>query len=601
VARLTTWLRIATDRVVVLQACATTLFVGLLVTSINHGDEILSGRLLPGTPLQIGLTFLVPYLVSTVTNVVAIERQTRGEEAHLLLERQIEAIHRFPDQNPNPVMRTTLEGELVYANTASAPILEALGIGLGETFPPDVLHRVVSATDGDRAPVEIQSGWRTFALTAVQMEDLAVVNLYGTDVTASKVIAKFPDQNPNPVLRMDTHDTLIYANAASNAILSALHATPGDPVPDELLHAIRSRLSGESNTTIEVSGEGRSFAITPVPILEFGFTNLYGTDVTALHAINKFPDENPNPVLRVSRDGTLTYANPASELVRRAWGVEVGQRLPNHLFGVLTDAADGIGPNTIEATSEGRIFALLVVAVFEFESINVYGTDVTAARQIERANAENERLLLNILPASIADRLRQGEVVIADRFEEMAVVFADVVDFTPFAGQLPATEVVAVLNQIFSIFDQLADRYRLEKIKTIGDAYMMVGGLDEEEGHVERAADAALELIAEMTRYRTTDGKQLQIRVGLHVGPTVGGVIGLKKFIYDVWGDTVNMASRMESHGVAGRVQVAESTCQRLQSLYRFEPRGMVDVKGKGPMATYLLVGRREPAEMTGP
>jgi class 3 adenylate cyclase len=600
VSRLPNWLRIATDRVVVLQACVTTVLVGVLVTTINHAGELLSGDLRPGTPIQIGLTFLVPYLVSTVTNVVAIERQTRGEEAHLLLERQIEAIHRFPDQNPNPVMRTTLDGRLLYANTASAPILEALGIGSGGALPAHLLENVLAAPEADHPPVEIDAGWRTYALSAVRLEDLEVVNLYGTDVTASKVVAKFPDQNPNPVLRMDTSDRLIYANAASGPITTALRAAPGDPVPAELLHAIRSHLSGETTGPIEVSGGGRSFAVTPVPIPEFGFTNLYGTDVTALHAMNRFPDQNPNPVLRVSRAGVLTYANPASELVREAWGVEVGDSLPSDLLRVLTDAADGVGPNTIEATSADRIYALLVVAVFEFESINVYGTDITAARQVERANAENERLLLNILPASIADRLRQGEVVIADRFDEMAVVFADVVDFTPFAGLLPAADVVAVLNQVFSLFDQLADRYRLEKIKTIGDAYMMVGGLGEEEGHLERAADCALEMIGEMARYRTPEEKQLQIRVGLNVGPAIGGVIGLRKFIYDVWGDTVNTASRMESHGVAGRVQVTESTRDRLERLYRFEPRGLVDVKGKGPMATYLLVGRREQAETTG-
>jgi class 3 adenylate cyclase len=601
VARLPSWLRIATDRVVVVQALATTLFVGLLVTSINHGGELLSGQLRPGTPLQIGLTFLVPYLISTVTNVVAIERQTRGEEAHLLLERQIEAIHRFPDQNPNPVMRTTLDGQLLYANPASSPILETLEIDVGDNLPPDVLQGILADAGSDHAPFEVQAGWSTYALTAVPLEDMDVVNLYGTDITASRVVAKFPDQNPNPVLRMDTHETLIYANAASAPITSALGAAPGDPVPADLLRAIRLRLSGESAEPIELSGDGRSFEITPVPIPEFGFTNLYGTDITALHAINKFPDQNPNPVLRISREGVLTYANPASELVRRAWGVDVGDRLPKGLLRVLTDAADGVGPNTIEARSADRIYALLVVAVFEFESINVYGTDVTAARQVERANAENERLLLNILPASIADRLRRGEVVIADRFDEMAVVFADCVDFTPFASRLPPTDVVAVLNQVFSIFDNLADRYQLEKIKTIGDAYMMVAGLGSEAGDLERAADAALEMIGEMARYRTPDGKQLQIRVGLHVGPAIGGVIGLKKFIYDVWGDTVNTASRMESHGVAGRVQVTEPTRDRMQNLFRFEPRGMVDVKGKGPMSTYLLVGRREPAETTGP
>jgi class 3 adenylate cyclase len=236
------------------------------------------------------------------------------------------------------------------------------------------------------------------------------------------------------------------------------------------------------------------------------------------------------------------------------------------------------------------------VSLYEFESINLYGTEVTAARQVAAANRENERLLLNILPPSIADRLRRGELVIADRFDEMTVLFADCVRFTELSSHLSPTELVALLNDVFSLFDRLADRYRLEKIKTIGDAYMVVGGLapdPDRADHVARVAEMALDMLDEVEAYRSRTGSPLEVRIGAHLGPTVAGVIGLKKFIYDVWGDAVNMASRMESQGEPGRIQVSTPMYERLAHEFAFEPRGTVEIKGKGPMETYFLTGRK--------
>ena len=202
--------------------------------------------------------------------------------------------------------------------------------------------------------------------------------------------------------------------------------------------AVTAALENPAAPPVEVAGDGRTFRLSPVNVPEFEFTNLYGTDVTAEKAIDKFPNENPNPVLRLTRDGTLTYANPASALVRRALGTEVGGRLePEMLARILGALADGPAGVT-ELEAEGRTFAVRVVRVYEFDSINLYGTDITAARQVEAFSRENERLLLNILPASIAERLRGGERVIADRFDDMAVLFADVVGFTALSATMAA-------------------------------------------------------------------------------------------------------------------------------------------------------------------
>jgi class 3 adenylate cyclase len=500
----------------------------------------------------------------------------------------------FPDQNPNPVLRVSTQGKLEYANAAGEPILRQLATAVGEHVPADFLQRLVTAAHATPpGSFEIDCGLQTYRILSVPVPSAPAMNVYGSDVTGAKVVEKFPDRNPNPVLRISPEGTLLYANRASSAITEALGIVTGDPLPAELRDAIARRLAGHGGGSIEVSGGGHTYDLAPVAIPEFGFTNLYGTDVTALHAINKFPDENPHPVLRLSRAGTLTYANPASAPVRRAFGVDVGEDLPAHLLDQVRAILDGRAPNLIEAEDAGLIFEVRVVSLFEFESINLYGTDVTAAREVARAHAENERLLLNILPASIADRLRRGEEPIADAFDEIAVLFADVVDFTPYSAARSAREVVAVLNRVFSVFDRLADRHRLEKIKTVGDAYMVVGGLAPEGGGVEEVARMALDMIDEMRRFQFDDGAEMQIRVGLHVGPAVGGVIGLKKFIYDVWGDTVNTASRMESHGQPGCIQVTADTAARLADGFVFERHGMVDVKGKGSIETWYLVGPR--------
>ena len=221
-----------------------------------------------------------------------------------------------------------------------------------------------------------------------------------------------------------------------------------------------------------------------------------------------------------------------------------------------------------------------------------------STRARDAALASSERLLLNVLPRSIAERLKRHEGRIAETHEEVTVLFADVVDFTPFAERTPPERVVDVLDEVFSAFDDLARRHGLEKIKTIGDAYMVVAGLPEPRAdHAEAMAEMALDMHPESRQLCETLGFDLAIRVGMASGPVIAGVIGRHKFIYDLWGDTVNTASRMESHSLPGRIQVTEATYERLRDRYRFEERGEIEVKGKGRLPAYLLVGRLQVAE----
>ena len=224
---------------------------------------------------------------------------------------------------------------------------------------------------------------------------------------------------------------------------------------------------------------------------------------------------------------------------------------------------------------------------------------VSATERAEAALAkeyrQSESLLLNILPRAIADRLKLTSASIADSFDEVSILFADVVGFTPLSDRLPPGQLVEFLNGLFSQFDLLAEKYGLEKIKTIGDAYMVAGGIPTPRAdHAIAIASMAIEMQEAVSAMRAPGGELVSLRIGIDSGPAIAGVIGMKKFTYDLWGDTVNTASRMESHGVPGAIQVSSRTQRILQEVFDFESRGLVDVKGKGLMGLYILKNRRQ-------
>jgi adenylate cyclase len=233
-----------------------------------------------------------------------------------------------------------------------------------------------------------------------------------------------------------------------------------------------------------------------------------------------------------------------------------------------------------------RVRNMLEVRLLHLETKKLY-EQVVAEQEV------SEALLLNVLPFAIAQRLKADPGVIADSFAQATVLFADIVDFTALSEHTPPEELVALLNEVFTIFDGIADRRGVEKIKTIGDAYMAVAGVPTPaEDHAERAAHAALDMLEALDELNGRNGCALRLRIGLHSGPVMAGVIGKRKFIYDLWGDTVNTANRMESHGIAARAQVSEATRDLLGNGFIFEERGPIEIKGKGAMRTWFLTGR---------
>jgi guanylate cyclase len=217
-----------------------------------------------------------------------------------------------------------------------------------------------------------------------------------------------------------------------------------------------------------------------------------------------------------------------------------------------------------------------------------------AYRLLRLEQEKSDNLLLNVLPKEIAPILKNETRTIAEKFESATVLFADVVGFTPLSAELAPTEMVELLNEIFSTFDSLVEKYGLEKIRTIGDNYMVAAGVPRPRpDHCQAMASMALDMLEYIQKRPGENGKMVNFRIGLNTGPMIGGVIGRQKFHYDVWGDTVNVASRMESQGKAGKIQITQAAHQLLKEDFLCEPRGKVAVKGRGEMDTWFLVGRK--------
>jgi class 3 adenylate cyclase len=255
------------------------------------------------------------------------------------------------------------------------------------------------------------------------------------------------------------------------------------------------------------------------------------------------------------------------------------------------DHSISLSPENFELARNASIFGVMVGLILLGATARyaIWQSEGEA----DRARRKVDDLLENILPAGVVRKLKTNPEATASEFDEVTIMFADIVDFTPMAARLAPETLVEFLNRVFTMMDDIAGRHGLEKIKTIGDAYMVAAGIPEpRRDHAQAVAEMALELTEAMKAVAAPDGSPVLLRIGINTGPVAAGVIGLRKFAYDLWGNTVNTASRMESYGEPGRIQVTEDVYNRLRNDYAFEYRGEMTIKGKGAMQTWFLTGR---------
>ncbi|HYK37815.1 adenylate/guanylate cyclase domain-containing protein [Alloacidobacterium sp.] len=352
--------------------------------------------------------------------------------------------------------------------------------------------------------------------------------------------------------------------------------------------SVIAALGGKEGTTIErnVRGQGTASLVSYMPL-----------HIEGLHwaiASRMFLAEALKPVSEMQRLFSWWGTGLLLLTVIAAWYMTRQILRP---VNALVAAAQKVAAGDLTAKVEWKYKDELGILSDTFNSMTKSIREKTEL--IEQKNRENERLLLNILPPEIATRLKGGEHEIADSFADVTVLFGDLVGFTAMSSQTSPAEIVEMLNGLFSLFDETAHELGIEKIKTIGDCYMAVCGLPRLcSDHADRMARMALRMLEATEQYGKEVGLNLRLRIGINSGPVVAGVIGATKFIYDLWGDTVNLASRMESTGVPGEIQVTRSVYERLKDSFEFESRGVVQVKGKGEIEAWLLHGQLRAAEV---
>ncbi|MCZ8155468.1 MAG: GAF domain-containing protein [Leptospira sp.] len=351
--------------------------------------------------------------------------------------------------------------------------------------------------------------------------------------------------------------------------------------------------------------------------VKFKFSLNQGSYVPSIFLENLNDDNYSSICIRGNKEVILDDLNLESKerisALRKQWGEDIRSliyiplKVEDRVVGVFTIQSKNANAYNYQQLNIIRSLASYLGIGLDnadaYRSLSKRNKDLKSSLEKVRSLNENlalerqksENLLLNILPGPIAERLKSGEEIIADFFPDASVLFADIAGFTVLSSKMnDASKLVSILNDIFRDFDNITQEFGLEKIKTIGDCYMLAGGIpNAAPDHLDRLADAALSFCKVFEKIKNNWGVEINVRIGIHTGEVVAGVIGKYKFVYDLWGDTVNIASRMESHGQVGRVHVTKVVFDRLHDSYDLEPRGEIDVKGKGKMETYFLNSKK--------
>ena len=508
----------------------------------------------------------------------------------------IKVLEKFPNQNPNPVLRFSDKGVLLYYNNPSEPIINAWKIKINDKPHKNFLDKLKKTISEGENSFEINVEQKIFLLKAVYVKELDCINVYGTNITAKKAIDKFPDQNPNPVMRVSKEGILNYHNTASSDIVSSLNLKIGEMISDNLIELVGKTILTKSITKSEITAGKKTYMAHFVPIPEFDFIIIYAADITAKKAINKFPDKNPNPVMRIDKNGELNYFNDASNYIIQNWGIGLNETIPIEIINNLTKPNSNDTPN-MEFEVGDKTYYFNLVKIDEFDFYLLYGTDITDTKDKERILAK----LSKYFSPQVYSSIFTGEldVNINTNRKSLTVFFSDIKGFTTITEKLEPEILTELITYYLTEMTNIAIEYGGTVDKYIGDAIMIFFGDPKTEG-IKKDAVSCVAMALKMKRKLKSIRRKwesfgltesLDVRMGIHTDVcTVGNFGSEDRLDYTVLGNGVNLASRLESLANANEILVSENTYNVIRNDIRCTYIDEIKVKGKShPIKTFQV------------
>ena len=506
---------------------------------------------------------------------------------------------KFPDQNPNPVIRLSVTGEILYFNTPSIDIITHWGTVKDKTIPKSIFQKIKkSKKEANELSFEIQTDKNFYILKSVYVKELDSYNIYFQDITAKKIISKFPDQNPNPVMQVDFKGSLIYFNQASRLFIDHHELKIGSLVNKDLLSLIGKAALTSTPNHGQLKFAHTTYNINLVPVREFDFIIVYCTDITAEDLIRKFPDQNPNPVLRFDKEYVLEYFNDAAKYIINEWGIIIGQSIDKWIISKIEDI-DRSELKNIEFNVGDKIFSSDIIFTPQFDFYLMYCTDISESKAKEMIL---EKLSKYFSP-QVFNSIFSGEldVKINTSRKNLTIFFSDIKGFTSLTEKLEPEQLTKLVADYLTEMTDIAIKYGGTVDKYIGDAIMIFFG-DPKSNGIKKDAISCVRMAMEMLIRLNIIKKKwkhqgitddLSVRIGIHSDICTVGNFGSKdRLDYTVLGNGVNLASRLEGLADPNSVLISENTFNIIKGEIDCESSDEVTVKGKlHPVKTYKVKG----------
>ena len=504
---------------------------------------------------------------------------------------------KFPDQNPNPVMRSSEKGDILYFNNPAIKIIQYWEQVKDRSFPKSFFDNVKKSKQKlAESSFEIRTDKKLFLVKSVYVEELKSYNIYFQDITAKSIISKFPDQNPNPVMQVDYEGHLIYHNEASNPFIKHHKLKIGSLVSEDLLSLVGEVALTSSFKNSRVNFAHSIYDIHLVPIKEFDFIIIYCTDVTAEDLVRKFPDQNPNPVLRFNKDFILEYYNDAASYIIDEWGVSTGQSIDMWIISKIKNSKTS-HIKKIEHEVGDKTFSSNIVFTPQFNFYLMYSTDISESREKEMILGK----LSKYFSPQVFSSIFTGEldVKIDTRRKNLTIFFSDIKGFTSLTEKLEPEQLTNLIADYLTEMTDIAMKYGGTVDKYIGDAIMIFFGDPDTRGIKIDAVSCVKMALEMLTRLSVIKKKwesqgisdNLSIRIGIHSDICTVGNFGSKdRLDYTVLGNGVNLASRLEGLAKPNTILISDSTYNIIKEEIECTASEEVKVKGKlQPVKTYKV------------